>query len=208
MKQLRKFHTEKLPPTILYLDDIERIYNILTRYATEVSIKTKDYALDSPKHLPELKQEYINELRFYANEPFIQLSLLRDGAEMVVYDDDPHAMAAVSDIRRIINSRIRLIGNIWLRVALLLTLPVVFSSWIITNLQYIGIYELLQLGLFIIAMVIVAHIYGSRFSTILLSYKIDSPSWWKRNQDNLIVGIILVIVGIVIGYVFSKVFGA
>jgi hypothetical protein len=139
VRPLRKLHTEKFQPFILYLDDIEYIYNTLCKYSTEVSIKTKEYELDSPKHLPDLKQESINELRFQSNEPFMLLNLLRDGAEMVVYDDDSHSMAAVSDIKRLISKKRRVVNN-WFAITGLVAILAIFYALAEMNRVYDRIY--------------------------------------------------------------------
>jgi hypothetical protein len=199
VRPLRKLHTEKFQPFILYLDDIEYIYNTLCKYSTEVSIKTKEYELDSPKHLPDLKQESINELRFQSNEPFMLLNLLRDGAEMVVYDDDSHSMAAVSDIKRLISKKRRVVNN-WFAITGLVAILAIFYALAEMNRVYDRIYIYAFLTLSVVWGGGVAYLLSSKHSVVILSYKINSPSWWKRNQDNLIVGVILVLIGVIIGY--------
>jgi hypothetical protein len=65
-----------LPPVRLFLDDLEKIVDILQQVSSNIEIETDEYKLTSLQDLQKLNAQFINNLRFVCStdkDPIRQL---------------------------------------------------------------------------------------------------------------------------------------
>ena len=68
MNKLVRSHGEKLRPVKLFLDDVQKIVDILREATDKITLKTDEYELQDVKELTELGQQHINELEIIAHD--------------------------------------------------------------------------------------------------------------------------------------------
>jgi hypothetical protein len=96
-----------LPPLKIYIDDVERVVEILREHCQSVEVATEDYELDGVDELEGLEEERIDALEIQAFDPQIKVTL--DPAGAVVYADDPSPKnkGIVGDIVELLRQRRR-----------------------------------------------------------------------------------------------------
>lgn len=196
----------------LYLDDLEDIYNLLGQASSKINFEIDDYVLDSFEDLMQLRKTKTEKLELRIIEPHVNLSIDTHGAS--VYADDCSAISENITLKiinilekrknRFIEFVDRHLYKIAVPVVLLGGLSVTFY-----NLYYPIVYvalTLLIIGCFLFVfsgLITISKLSKTKF---LLTYKKDKPSFFERNKDEIIKGIILLIFGAIIKSVFDYFF--
>ena len=127
----REFRT-KFGPALLYLDDVNHIYDMLLKFSRKVSdgqsfskvsvrnsrtsksyeavtILAADFHADAVEDLKEVSRSNLNQLSLSLSHPDVTIKLWKEGAEVTVKSPGLEALEFVSSVRGFVNSR----RNIW-----------------------------------------------------------------------------------------------
>jgi hypothetical protein len=127
MLKLKKGTSERLPPLILYLEDIDRIYHLFEEVNPDIKISTADYAFDNLQEMKESGIEKTNYFSMHTTEPGISLKL-EPYSSTLQCDDDVASKATIERIRFILLRRKRYLTR-FLKSGVLAGIVIGFSSW-------------------------------------------------------------------------------
>ena len=205
----RKSKQKKLTinqPTKLFLEDIEQIYSIVNETMDSVSIENEDFEFENLQDLLEIKSSSLTNIRLvgYKNGRFrIFFSVYPRLIYISIEEDEPALVGTIEKVKEIIGARKRslLLPIRFLTVLAFLGLVLSFLGLFFRSLPaFQGVISIVY-NIFVLLL-----IYLSK-NQIILTYSKNTPSFWKRNSDNIIVAIITSILTLIIGYVFGKITG-
>jgi len=128
MLKLKRALSERLPPLILYMEDVEKIYHILAKLNPNVKISTADYAFDNLEELKQAGIERTNYLFMHITEPSISLKLEPYTAALLRDEDTHDQKGAVENIRQVLFSRRQYLA-LFLQSGVLAGVFIGFSAW-------------------------------------------------------------------------------
>ena len=102
MEKLIKPFGESQKPVILYMDDIDKIVEIIGQASQKVEISTEDYVIQDLKQLSELKHEFLNELNISIREPYVSLNMKPDIIFLYIGKDDLLSRGLFENIKKIL----------------------------------------------------------------------------------------------------------
>lgn len=197
----------------IYRDDLEEIYNLLHRYSDSVVFTVDEYELDSADELGQLKKKQAEKVEFSISKPYIAIKIKDNGASIYAGDnEDINANAITNKFVTALKKRKRPIlfefmEDNYLKINmvlwLLLAFCLIFHDFYYPYPLYLAAF---LFGIFLIASGIVLFpIITKKDKTIVsLSYKKDSPSFFQRNRDAIVVEIIIGIIILVLGAILGK----
>ena len=207
MRKRSKTHSEKVPPVKLYLDDIEKIVEIIAEVSDQVLLITDEYEFVDASDLASLERGSINALEITCSDPYLQFELAPGWIRLYIGSDTPESRGTLEKVKAILLTRRRRLG--WLRDQYWLA-PWFWLAPLALLLQ--GIESRAWLP-------IVAGIGGTclfavwlwwgyraalyRHTVIVLRRRKEEVSFWKRNSDTIIVGIIMAVVAGLLGSVLT-----
>jgi hypothetical protein len=201
---------EHLPPSRLYLDDVERIYDYLREVSDDVQIETAEHKAGSPSALRGLPQTEIHELELRSYRPFIGVDFGPGRIWLYAAEDDPASKGTFDKIREIVRARRHRLS--WLLYGMggsavagslggvaigVIAVSAKHEDWVTLG---VGI------GLLVIAAawaIWSTHVTFERHSTIVLRNRADAPGFVRRNRDALV----LLVIGAVLGAVVTLITG-
>ena len=207
IRRVPKSQRINFKPVKIYLDDVEIIYNILQEISEDISIETDEYAIKDIKQLSRLNKERITMLRFKVLEPFITLDLTPHEAQLYISGDDLVSVGVFEKLKKAVARRQRF-STLSFRYIWLIALPVSFLlSQVILSLGRKD-YTTAWLSFAGFAIGILWYLYNAyqdmnRHSLIILKYRRDTPSFWRRNADNIKVELISGTFGAILGAVLG-----
>ena len=74
MKKIVTSYSENLPSAKLYLDDIQRIVEILEGSSHKVTLQAEGYTLENLGELPQLRKDSIHMFSIESTDPYISLA--------------------------------------------------------------------------------------------------------------------------------------
>ncbi len=212
MKELKKSSIENITPIKLHFDDIKEIIEILKENKPqEINIKTADAEL-SYDELIKYDQNIINEIHLNSMNPSISVNIgQNNSSEVHIYrsDNSAEAVGTVQKILVILRNKRKLINrilgpyNFYLCIYMIVYTIASISIYIIFRIGniYIDICAYIIFAiLFIISM-----LPQVKKNQIILSYKKNTPSFWVRKKDDIIVGIIISIISGFIGFILGRI---
>jgi hypothetical protein len=128
MLKLKKGLSERLPPLILYFEDIDRIYHLFEEVNPDIKISTADYAFDNLQELKESGIEKTNYFSMHTTEPSISLKLEPYSSTLEWDEDAAKSKATIERIRFIVVRRKRYLTRL-LKSGVLAGIVIGFSSW-------------------------------------------------------------------------------
>ena len=161
--------------------------------------------------MTELKRDFFTHLSFSISEPHISLALTPAHIFLYIGKDDPVSRGIFEKIKNVLVQRKR--PPAWLLNSFLISGLVTGFSPI---LLFVGFSKsnllLIVLGFLTLLVGALWSWYGfqnqfKRYSIIIPKYRIDSPSFLKRNGDRIVLATISAIIGGVITLLFAKGFG-
>jgi len=202
MEKISDSISKDLPPLRLHLDELREVYEVLSKYSKEAAtIETCGYRISNLDELGKLPVEQTNELYINSRNPYLQIRLTQTHGKIYVGDGNIESEGLASRIEKIL-----LQGKI-----LYPALPK--SNWISFLLGLpCGLGIILENKILVIVggiIILVNIIWGllhfsfvtKRYNTIVFKLRKETPSFWKRNKDELV----MLIVGTIIGVVVTKV---
>jgi hypothetical protein len=202
----------KLPPLKLYLEDIEHMVDLLKPVSLNPTILTDEYEYANLSELQGEKQKVLRKLLITADTSdgfSIALNLKSDSADLSVIGAEQPNMRGVFDqvldyLRErkeyaIMLSRFAFFCFLFLVASLA---PLLFDRFDVT---YAGLLIILA------AVVAISTILGltqsflatHRYSTILLTYGSNAPSFWKRNWEKIAIAVVSGLINLVIGIILG-----
>jgi len=199
MKKIKRGYIEDFKPVILYLDDLEEIVEILKELPNKVRILADDYELDSLDELQKINRDRLDMLIIKvvgpeASSPYISLNFLPNDILFEVDEDTAAKRGIVEKIKEFLKGRRRklfwLTGN-----HLLAGATTGMSIWFFMPGKILLGCAVLSLGL--IWSWWSFKLRDKKWSVIHLKRRSDSPSFWKRNKDEIAIVVITAIISIV-----------
>lgn len=214
MKRKSKTVTATLmQPTELFLEDVEQIYSTISETADSVSIENDDYEFESINDLQEIKSSSLTNLKFigYQNEwPQFFLFINPNSIYIRIYNDEMHLLGTASKVKEIISvrqrrfppSRVTLVF-LWVIavVTSLVGLVIKFATQNHNEIVYTLIATTWIINILLVVLVKIPK------NKINLTYSKNMPSFWKRNLDKIITGVITSLLTLIISYLFGKTTG-
>jgi hypothetical protein len=201
MEKIRDSIHKKLPPLLLYLEEVDEFYQFISGIAKDVTFEVEGYRLNSPEELKKLPVNHIHNLQINSSRPFIKLDLRPYSAEIFIGNGDVEAEGIASRIENILLS-----GR-----APVYFVPSGFFSGILASVPlWIGLALKNNLisGLGIAFVTVWATLLSidyqfrlKQYTTVSPMKRKELPSFWARNKDQ----IWLLIIGAVIGAVITKI---
>lgn len=189
MQKLTKSHGELLKPVKLYLNDLERIVELLQEVATDVDISTDEYTLTDLNQLSELKKEHLTFLELEVSDPYISFNLEPHQVWLFIGRDDMVSRGTFEKIKQVLVQRKRPLA--WL-------LHSSVTSGLFTGLALGVLVTGVSIGNSIIAVLSTLALflgvwwmwYGhkdrfKRYSIIIPKYRVDEPSFLKKTLMTL-----------------------
>lgn len=201
MKPVRDSISRSLPPIKIYQDELSELYFFLMETCSEdITIQTCGYELDTIDDVSNLPTGETNEIHFHCDQPYISIDLTPYSASIYCSDTSIEAEGIVSKISQILfKGKRKLLDMPWW-LSILVGIPIVIgilaSNW---PLIIFGII-LMASGLTIVSWE--ERLKTKMYSTIVFNTRKESPGFWARNKDK----IILLIIGSFIGALFTMFF--
>lgn len=197
-------------PLKLFLDDLERIEQILKDSCSSATFETEGFRFGSLEELTsKIKKSRLETLHIKVNSPYVTIELTKNWARLYVGSSKDQSAGIFFKIEQILSARVRPLKWLYSYIFVsVLTVGCLFLSNIIPLKTDIRI--VLSLYLILLAWLLwVAYIRLRHHSTIVLKRKEEQGSFIERNKDNLAVAVIAAIAGaflaiigtILVGYI-------
>ncbi|MCZ6479568.1 MAG: hypothetical protein O6929_04045 [candidate division NC10 bacterium] len=209
MRKVTKDRSENFPSVLLFREDLDTIHAIMSGTSgTGVAIVSGDYGYDSIDDLVENVGKRIDDLRF-ANPP-LELTFSRKKGTSLYSVDIDAAETGFLRIKELLNSRERFInyvfnltfwGLAFIVYLIILIIDSFGAKWISPGYQYQFLLGQLLVG------ILIGISYATKnghLSTIFLSHKRERESFWSRNKDAIIRGIIIALFGALAGALATR----
>jgi len=211
MKKITRSYGEHLKPVKLYLDDLEKVTRILSDVTENVNLSTDEYSLDNVRQLQELKREYITELEIKIREPHVSLSLKPDNVWLYISQDDPVSRGLFEKIKKTLleckHPRSWLIQTAWMAFVAgsIVGGGIILALYGIVKQNYLHF----SIGVASIVLSLLWSWYDHKtelrmYSIIILKHRIDTPPFFKRNADHIVLAFISAILGGVITLIVTE----
>lgn len=212
MEKIIKSRWEDLPPVKLYLDDIEKIVEILREVSTTIKIETDEYSIEDVKELASLDKERVTELNIQSAEPYLNLRIGPQKSWLNIAKDEPSSRGTFEKIKEVLFLRRRKALGFLDKWSI--TFPL---TWLLGFATVEFMIKAIRGGgtLFIIGSIIsplillfyllLASYFWSHGSfIIILRRRSQEQSFIKRNKDRIIVGVLLALVSGAIGLIIGR----
>lgn len=204
MKKITESLGEQLQPVKLYLDDIDSLFQILSEVSTEVKIETSEHQFQNTSDLKKLDKESIHVFKLYCHNPYISLDINKRSTIWLFTDKDLPAQRGTFEKlkKKLIQKKRYSVPTIIYPILFILILNAFFYlvlSYIEKPLEHFLILGLAVLIISYLIGYLTYQIYLNKRSIIFLDKKIDSPNFWKRNKDRIIIAVSSSIVGAIAG---------
>jgi len=208
MLKLKKALSERLPPLILYIEDIDSIYQLFAEVNPDVRISTADYAFDNLEELKESGVEKTHYLSMEISEPNISLKLEPYLATLQCDDDTAIQRGTIEKIKNVLLRRKRNLTK-FLQSGVLAGVCVGFSAWYL--IPGLADHDARKMGIglttFVVGLVwswwaiVRSH---TVYPTIYISPRRTPPQFLERRKDEIILAIIAAVVGSLITLLVSR----
>ena len=207
MRRRTKSYSENVPPVRVYLDDIEKIAEIIAEVSDEILLRTDEFDFEDASDLACLNRESINALEIRCSDPYLQFEFAPGSTRLYIGSDTPESRGTLEKVKALLLARRRRPGWLreywwlaawfWLAPLSLLLHGIESSAWL-----------LIVAGIGCTCLLAVWLCWGYRealyrHSVIVLKRRKEEVSFWKRNSDRIIVGIITALVAALLGSGFT-----
>lgn len=197
MRKLEKPISKHFPPLRLYLDDVHAIYNILKKSCGGgVTVTTDNFEIKDMAKFNDVGPEDIHTLKFDAREPYISLELGRSDARLWMNIDSTLNKGIAAEIEEVLSRCYRKIARIFANSFLsafigtiIFLVPALFILFNIKGLLSVGLF-ILFLVLYGLSFFFAALFSLRRYSTIIFTERRGHKTFFSRNKDTILVGII------------------
>lgn len=197
MQKALKHYYSYGPSASLFKDDFEQILEVLRESCGETEISDGDYLYESLQELQEKKGDVVRRLSLSGIHPHVLVTIKRydfPGLQLLAIGQNGAAEAAYLKIKQILHGRRKAIGYIFNPF---LWIFILFVSIFTSPYGGKALFAAPPVSVFFV--VLSAWIYMGGLSTVTLLSRHQSRSFWTRNKDTLLIGLLSAIVGAVIG---------
>lgn len=199
-------------PTKFFLEDLERIYSIISEITESINIRNDDFEFENLQDLQKINTADVSNLKIVGNKNglpqfilFIYSKLIYISAE----SDEPALLGGIEKVKEIIKTRKRPILLSNTNVIVISIIGLILTS-IAGVLLALSVNTVLLIRLLIAASLILdLYAFSQLFfgkNQIILKYSKESPSFWRRNSDKIFVAIIASVCTVILGYIITIVF--
>ena len=202
MKRLDKSISKNFRPLLLYEEEIRDVVELLANRSKELEIKADGFAFETVDELfKKFAPNRIKQLEITTHDPYISIDLDRISARIYSGSSEPRPLGLFHQSASILQRHSRFYGFL---CSYLMTWVAILIHIVVTNFLIKGKQGLIVTGVFLIYWSWAMYNLMLRHARIYLS-KADSPgAFWFRNKDNLLVGLITGILGVVLGVVIER----
>lgn len=201
MKKLKHGYIEDFKPVVLYLDDLEKIVEILKELSDRIRIFTDEYELDSLDELQKIGQETLNTLIIEVGGskvsfPDISLNFKPDGISFRVDEDTASTTGVLEKTKEFLNGHKRKLYFLAMLFYWFCFIPIGLSIGFLLGSPFTFIRALIVFAIVLFSLICLRWSYeavNKKWSVIHLKRRVDSPSFWKRNKDKITIAIITII---------------
>jgi hypothetical protein len=195
MRRKTEAQHEVVAAVRVYLDDAERIRDLLAEKCEKVTLETSGYEFDDPEELKKLGRHRVSELVIYGRRPYLRIMIRPAGASLFAPDGDAVSLGLLVQARKYLAATSpwwgflarRYLALTWLVSALLVvgTILIEFvpETWPWAAVPSVAIPFWLLL--------LYAHFRGSK---VYLVRRAAEPPFLSRNKDRLFTGLIVAVV--------------
>lgn len=182
-KKVRNVSVKLLPLTI-YLDDIQKIEEILKKHSSSYRIETEDYTFDSVDEIVDSKLSHTKELSIVSSTPDVRIYFNDLSARITYQDDDLSACGLAEKIRLVVEG-----DPSWLRKAvswhsnvlvfLVVAIVTISLVWETVNLPFLDKGNLAMSIFTATNLLWIAWVFLARHTTIYLVKKNEYKSFFS-----------------------------
>ena len=206
MEKLKQSISKDLPITLIYLDEVAELWNLLEQNKKEygeIEVTTKEHKFQNIKEFQELPIEKIHNLKLHLSNPYISIDLSSYSTRLYASEDTNEIIGLVTKIeaillkgkRRIVN----FISNPYLRIFFGAPFGIILGLLSKKDKLYI----ILTIGFLVLFLIIFSvvtfRLSSKQHSTIILSYRKNNKTFWNENKNQ----IILLIIGALVGTILT-----
>jgi hypothetical protein len=206
MKKLDKSQSKEYGPLEIWAGDLTELFSELEN-CKNIEFTADDVSYDSiAEFLQETNGRNSTIVKISAREPYLTIELHKMWARFYISSSQLLASGLFHKIDAILSRcerKPKFFYKAWCLWLSVMILPNIFFIPILMPYYYLKIY--------VIAFVIIWIIYGAyihflHFSTIHSIRKEDSPSFFRRNIDGIIIAVISAVLGALVGVITPKLF--
>jgi hypothetical protein len=160
----------------IYLDDIEKIFIVLSQISSNIRIEADDYIAERPSDLAELEASRIRTLIITSSDPKIELEFSRAAAVARVYDTGVAAFGAVAQIDSYLQRRRR--GFLYAVLREFTISPGPGSS---------------------------GPTYRAPRAIVIPRYERDAPTFWQKFGGQVAMNAVFTMIGALLGFVLTAI---
>lgn len=190
------------PSVILYNDDIEEIVDVLKAACTKVTIEDDEYEYASLEELKQQRGKKIKKLTITGHSPYIILKVKRAKFASSLYaEGTEESIIPYTKIKAVLERRKRRVLHFFFNwysyfvLSGIVTVLTYIISRIRPDLASTWISHVAQVIIIVVILAFVMSVGMGGFSLIVLNKQHEQESFWDRNKDVVIVGIIMAIIG-------------
>ena len=200
MKKKTKTIVTELPPIKIYLDEIQDIVEFLYGEVgkDKVMIETENYRIEDPGDFKTIDEEQLDSLIISTANPYsIEVRLTSYRATINAHDDTK-SLGISSKIESILMRGKRSVANIFkkLRDSVYGVVGMSLVSFVVAGIIIIWMKPLVKVDPVFFAPLLLISIYClisipiffvgiKRYSIIILKNRKETPTFWKRNKDQI-----------------------
>lgn len=205
MKTLVKPIIKNYLPVKIYLDDIEKICKAMEGDVDLIIDGIQYETLDEVKQ--NVKSEFAKEVEITSSKPYVTVNFNPYNVRVFFSDDTNEALCMFSKINNTITGCLRYPSKAysfyftWLFPFFLGILSVVLA---IKKFDYVENIVDSILGFFLVWSLWVCFIRVKKHARITLKYRVETPSFLKRNADQIILILFGAILGVVLTWIVPE----
>lgn len=211
MKQIASNRSVQPPSVNLYRDDLEEIIDIISGSCENIRIDDGKYIYDSLDELSKAKGSRVRVINIRGTNPLIILSLNRFNNGQIFFYGSDSGLAVFHKIQGILNKRKSLLAKIFdIKICFVLFI-IYFIMMISKDITGLTLWKPLLIFFILFSSFILSFLMQvGLFSSINLSLRHETTTFWSRNAERIFSGIIgaflLAIIKIAIDYVIKLYF--
>lgn len=211
MKRVNQSISIEIKPKKFHFEDLKAIVNILQESsAKELTIKTNEYYLDSLDDILELKQDNFSSIELKISDPYVSVDINRKRIRLYASDDTLISEGIISKLKSYFKVLKGDYNSIFQHIfeyvrdissALLISLVLIDKSGLKVEIYQLfpALYILISFGWLM---------YGFSFPAKAIPLnikKLQDDSFWSRNKDMILVGVLVAVFGAILTFVLDQV---
>jgi hypothetical protein len=208
MKELRPSIRKNLPPLKLYLEDIEFLVKRLESISSRITIKTDTHEFENISEFSNTQKEALRKLQILSRDPYLIVELNQLSASLYLSEDRPDARGVFEQIKSHLQKRRKFFTAIFFSpiffipsIAFCLLVAPLISRFVPSSFQLFAL--LAWLFLYVCAGCLFLFLHNRRYNIIIPKRRSDAPSFWERNWEKIVIGVLTGLLGLLIGWLIK-----